>query len=296
MSGGAGRRARPPAAGVLARLRAVRGFIFDLDGTLVLGDKHNEGFRPLPGALEFTNHLAARGVPFAIFTNGTVRPPGRYAEKLRAMGFPIEERLMLTPASIAADLFVRAAARRPPIRRVLVLGGEGVRAPLVAAGIETLLPGDGRSDVDAVLLGAFREFRFEDLELACAAAWHGARLFAASLAPFYATADGRALGTSRAIAAMITSITGRRASVVGKPALRALRVAAARLGLPTTALAVVGDDPQLEVPMAHRGRALAVAVHTGVGQAGAFAALAAAAKPHLAMADVAELGRWYRRG
>jgi 4-nitrophenyl phosphatase len=278
-------------ARALARLRAARGFVFDLDGTLVLGDKSNDGFRALPGALEFTQLLAARQVPFVVLTNGTVRTPEQIAAKLRAMGFPIEDRMMLTPASIAADYFLRRG-----IRRILVLGGEGIIGPLADAGLEPVLPRDRRRDVEAVFIGWFREFGISDLESACDAVWGGARMFAASLAPFYATSEGRALGTSRAIAAMITSLTGKRATVLGKPVLHALRVAAARIGISPKALAVVGDDPALEVPMAHRGGALAVAVHTGVGGAEAFQALAAGARPHVSVRDLAELGQLYGAG
>jgi NagD protein len=276
------------AAGVLERLRGARGFLFDLDGTLVLGDKRNAGLRPLPGAIEFTNELTGRGVPFAILTNGTVRTPEQYAAKLRALGFPIEDRSMLTPASVAGDYLMRRG-----IRRVLVLGGEGITEPLAAAGLTIVLPRERSADVDAIFIGWFREFTIEDLEIACEAAWGGARLFAASLAPFYATSEGRAVGTSRAIAAMITSVTGRRASALGKPALEALRVAARRLGLACSALAVVGDDPALEVPMAHRGAALAIAVHSGLGGADAFDALPEAARPHLAVRDIAQLQAIY---
>jgi 4-nitrophenyl phosphatase len=278
----------PVAAGVLERLRKARGFVFDLDGTLVLGDKRNAGLQPLPGAIEFTRELTRRGTPFAILTNGTVRTPEQYAGKLRALGFALEDRSMLTPASVAGEYLVRR-----DLRRVLVLGGEGITVPLTAAGLSTVLPGERRSDVDAIFIGWFREFGIEDLEVACEAAWAGARLFAASLAPFYATAEGRALGTSRAIAAMITSLTGRRATVLGKPALAALRVAARRLGLACSSLAVVGDDPALEVPMAHRGGALAIAVHSGLGGADAFDALPPSARPHLAVHDIAQLQAIY---
>jgi HAD superfamily hydrolase (TIGR01450 family) len=278
------------ATDVLERLHGTRGFVFDLDGTLVLGDKSNAGLRPLPGAIEFTRELTSRGIPFVIFTNGTVRTPGQYAAKLRTLGFPVEERMMLTPASVASDYLARQR-----LRRVLVFGGEGVTAPLQAAGLTTLLPGDARSDVDAIFIGWYRDFGIDGLELACEAAWGGARMFAASLAPFYATAQGRALGTSRAIAAMITSMTGRRATVLGKPALQALRLAALRLALPVTSLAVVGDDPALEVPMAHRGRALAIAVHSGLGGAQAFDALPEAGRPHLAVRDIAQLQSIYGR-
>jgi HAD superfamily hydrolase (TIGR01450 family) len=280
----------PIAGGVLERLRSARGFVFDLDGTLVLGDKRNAGLQPLPGALEFTRELAQRGTPFVILTNGTVRTPEQYAAKLRVLGFAVEERSMLTPASVAGEYLARRG-----LRRVLVLGGEGVTAPLAAAGVTPVLPSEHRTDVDAIFIGWYREFGIEDLEVACEAAWGGARLYAASMAPFYATAEGRALGTSRAIAAMITSLTGRRATVLGKPALQALRVAARRLALPCATLAVVGDDPALEVPMAHRGGALAIAVHTGLGGAAAFDALPEAARPHLAVRDIVQLQAIYGR-
>ena len=92
---------------------------------------------------------------------------------------------------------------------------------------------------------------------------------------------------------MITSLTGRRATVLGKPALHALKVAAARIGVAPEALAVVGDDPELEVPMAHRARALAIAVHTGVGSAESFASLERAGRPHLSVRDMAELWQLY---
>jgi 4-nitrophenyl phosphatase len=36
----------PPTAAVLARLRRVRGFVLDMDGTLVLGDRDNRGISP----------------------------------------------------------------------------------------------------------------------------------------------------------------------------------------------------------------------------------------------------------
>jgi NagD protein len=83
-------------------------------------------------------------------------------------------------------------------------------------------------------------------------------------------------------------------TVVGKPSLAALQTAARRLGLPPSELAVVGDDPELEVPMAHRGGAFAVAVHTGIGHAESFADLAEDLRPHLDLPDVGALAELLR--
>lgn len=270
--------------GPLARLRDVRGFVFDMDGTLVLGDRRNHGLRPLPGALEITRWVAERGVPFVVFTNGTTRTPAHYAQVMREIGFGVPDDAMLTPASSAARTFTRRG-----YRRVMVLGGPGLTEPLRQAGVEVLPPDAAAWPPDAVLAGWYPEFTMPALEAACHAVWGGAELFSCSETPFFAVDGGRALGTSRAISAMIKAVTGCRVRVVGKPSLSALRSAAERLGARTSQLAVVGDDPRLEVPMAHRGRALAIAVDTGLGGTDAYDDLPASRRPHLRVGGVDEL-------
>jgi NagD protein len=278
---------------VLARLRDARGFIFDMDGTLALGDRVNHGLTPLPGAVGMLAWARDRGLPYVVFTNGTNRSPAHFAAVLRGAGLDVPEMRMMTPASSAVVMFTRRG-----YKRVMVLGGEGLTEPLRAAGIEVVPPAAATADsrpgappgaVDAVLVGWFREFTLAHLESACDAVWSGAALYSASQTPFFATAGGRALGTSRAICAMITSVTGCRLTVTGKPSLDALRAASARLGVPARDLVVVGDDPLLEVPMAHRGRALAVAVQTGLAGPDAYDHLPPAKRPHLHLRGIDEL-------
>jgi 4-nitrophenyl phosphatase len=268
---------------VLRRLRDARGFIFDMDGTLALGDRANHGLTPLPGAVEMLTWVRERGLPYLVFTNGTNRSPAHFAQVLRGSGLDVPDDQMMTPASSAVVMFTKRG-----YKRVMVLGGDGLAGPLRAAGIE-VVPPVGAIGVDAVLVGWFREFTMPHLEAACEAVWSGAALCSASETPFFAAAGGRALGTSRAISAMIRSITGCRLTVTGKPSLDALRAAAARLGVPARDLVVVGDDPLLEVPMAHRGHALAVAVQTGLAGPDAYDQLPPAKRPHLHLRGVSEL-------
>ena len=283
-----------PASGdVMARLRAARGFVFDMDGTLALGDRVNHGLTPLPGAIEMLQWLQERELPYVVFTNGTNRTPQQFAKVLRDAGLDVSDARMMTPASSAVVIF-----RRRGYKRVMVLGGEGLTEPLRAAGVEVVPPVEAAPDsrpseapkgVDAVFVGWFREFTMSHLEAACQAVWDGAALCSASETPFFAAAGGRALGTSRAISAMIRSITGCRLTVTGKPSLTALRSAAAQLSLPTRDLVVVGDDPLLEVPMAHRGHSLAVAVQTGLSGPDAYDHLSPDQRPHLHLRGVDEL-------
>jgi len=284
---------------IAERLAAVRGWIFDMDGTLVLGDRANHGLAPLPGAVDMLAWARGRGVPYVVFTNGTNRAPAHFARVLREAGLDVPDERMMTPATSAAVMLAR---RR--VKRVMLLGGEGLAAPLREAGIEVVAPApaaaatDGRAGpvlgdtgpVEAVLVGWYPEFTMPALEAAVRAVWDGASLYSASQTPFFAAAGGRALGTSRAICAMITSLTGCRLTVTGKPSPDALRAAAARLGgVPLSALAVVGDDPLLEVPMARRGKALAIAVDTGLAGPDAYDHLPEGKRPHLHLHGVDEL-------
>ena len=274
-----------PDAVALRRLRAARAFLFDVDGTLVLGDRRNSGLRPLPGAITLLERLRELKLPFAALTNGTVRTPDEYVHHLREAGLLFDDQMALTPSSVAADYFARHG-----YKRVRVLGTEGVWRPLETAGI-TVIQGLDNEPVDAVFVGWYREIKMDELQATCDAVAAGARLFTGSLAPYFASAQGKVLSSSRVICAAITSITGKRATVLGKPAAEALRFACQRLGTDPAHLVVVGDDPALEVYMARRAGALGIAVRTGTWGQGAVARLPAQHRPHLAVQNVGELLR-----
>lgn len=269
------------------RLRSARAFVFDMDGTLVLGTAASGGFEVLPGAIDLLATLRRRGVPYRVFTNGTAKPPPVYAESLRKAGLDVSDAEMMTPSTAAAVWF-----RDKGIRRVRVLGLDGVQQPLRAAGLDVIAPGEPADGVEAVYTGWFREFTFPDLEVACRDVWAGADVTTASNVPFFAAQGGRAIGASFAINAMIRAMTGKQAVVLGKPSRTALRCALKDMGLPTMAerqSVVVGDDPALEMRMANLAGALAVGVATGLADAAAFGTLPPAQAAHCVLADLTPL-------
>lgn len=263
------------------RLRAARGFVFDIDGTLALADRNLNGYQPLPGAVQTLALLARRGTPFVAFTNGSTKTPAQLTRALTQAGFELDPQRTLTPLSVAVEVF-----RRKGHRRVLVLGGEGVWRPLAEAGLDVVRSPERADDADAVLIGWHPGFGRDDLDAACRAVWGGAALYTVSSAATLASRDGRTLGISGALAAAVRSVTGKRAVVVGKPSPAALKVACERLGAAAQDVAIVGDDPSLENAMALRGGALSVAVHTGLAGAADFAALPDGQRPHLSLPGV----------
>lgn len=260
-----------------ARIKSASGFIFDMDGTIALGDAASGGHKPLPFATETLAALRKRGTPFRVFTNGTAKPPWAYAASLRSAGFDLRDEEMMTPSSSAALWFVKQG-----ISRVRVLGNAGVAAPLIDAGISVIGPAETAAGVEAVYTGWFREFTFPDLEAACESIWEGALLTTASHVPFFATATGRAIGASFAVNVMITSLTGKRAKVLGKPSRIAFDAAARAMGLGKAAakdIVVVGDDPGLEMRMANGAGAFSIGMTTGLMKRATVHTLTAAETP-----------------
>lgn len=249
-------------AELTARLRGAAGFIFDMDGTIALGDSKSGGHRALPYAIAVLEALKARGKPYVVFTNGTAKPPAAYANSLRNAGFPVEDGQMLTPSTSAAVWLESVGARK-----VRVLGNPGCAAPLVDAGLDVVGPSDDAEGVDAVYTGWFREFDFNALEAGCHSLWNGAQLVTASNVPFFATENGRAIGASFPINAMLTAMTRKRPRILGKPSKVAFDTAMKVLGLPRSAakdMVVVGDDPALEMRMANAVGAMSVGLATGI--------------------------------
>jgi len=272
------------AAGALGPLR---GFMFDVDGTLVLGDRAGGSYDLLPGAVQVLEALNERSFPYVLLTNGSARPPAEVAAKLRHVGLPVADEQMLTPSSVAADYLARQG-----IERVLILGTAGVGQPLEERGLRILWPDSSEAkEAEAVYVGWHPECGMRDIEVAARAIWGGAKFYAASDVPFFATREGRSIGYSHAIVAAIKSLTGKRVVVLGKPSQHAMRFVARKLGASIGHIGVVGDDPLVEIEMARRGGAIGVGVTTGLTPAEVWASQPEARRPHLVLNTVGDLLR-----
>jgi 4-nitrophenyl phosphatase len=263
----------------------IEGFMFDLDGTLILSDKSLGAYQVLPGAIEVLTELNARGIPFAALTNGSAYPPAQQAPKLRAIGLPIADQALLTPSIVAADLMPRRG-----VKTALVLGTPGVGIPLAEAGIQILFSDHPDAErVQAVYVGWHPDCTMKDIETAVKAIWNGAQLYVASDVPFFATAAGKTMGYSHAIAAAVRKLTRAPMILTGKPSLHALRLVARKLGIPMRRVGVVGDDPLVEMIMARRGGAIGLGVNTGMTRARDWAKQPLNRRPHRVLQDVREL-------
>ena len=263
----------------------IEGVMFDVDGTVLLSDRSLGGYEVLPGAIETLSALRERGVPYVLLTNGSAYAPREQAAKLRKTGLPVDDEQMITPSSVTADHMLRRG-----IKRVLVLGVRGVGQALLEAGIETTYTEEPRaSEVSAVYVGWHPDCGMKDIELACNAIWGGAKLYAASEVPFFATRQGRTIGYSFAIIGAVRRLTKAPVILTGKPSLHALRFVARKLGIPARKVCVVGDDPVVEGIMARRGGATMLGVTTGMTSRDEWMRQPETRRPHRVLSDLRDL-------
>jgi len=69
------------------------------------------------------------------------------------------------------------------------------------------------------------------------------------------------------VTAGIAKVTGARPRIVGKPSRAAVEVLGARLGLPTSQIAVIGDDAGMDIALGRMGGSKTVLVRSGMSGA-----------------------------
>jgi 4-nitrophenyl phosphatase len=265
--------------------RRPKGFMFDLDGTLILSDRSLGGYTAIPGAAEALAELDARGVPWIAMTNGSAYPASVQAPKLRAVGLPVPDERLFTPNSVAARAMVERG-----YARVLVLGMQGVIDALEEAGVPCVSPDDEAAhQADAVYAAWHPDCTMPHIHLACERVLDGAAFLTASDVPWFASKDGRAFGYSCAINGAVSRITGTEPEPTGKPSPLALTMIAEQLGIAEADVGVVGDDAVAEMQMARAGGAIGIAVASGSTSRDQWENQPPEREPHLVIDSIADL-------
>lgn len=273
-----------------APAKAPRGFMFDLDGTLILSNRKLGSYQVIPGAVEVLHELERRGIPYLAMTNGSAYPAARQGPRLREVGLPIADEHLFTPNSVAGKVFTERGHKM-----VLVLGTAGVVEALEGHGVPCCLPGDEAAlTADAVYVAWHPDCTMEHIHVAAGRVLDGAAFYTASDVPFFATQDGPAFGYSCAINGAIQRVTGREPEVTGKPSQLAMAFVSAELGLDAAEIVVIGDDPKVEIEMAVAGGAIGVGVTSGTTSREEWAAQPDERRPDLVIEGVGELleGGW----
>lgn len=211
---------------MLPNVLSARGYLIDLDGTLMSG-RHL-----LPGARELLDRLAGR---FAIVSNDSEHTPPQLASRFADLGINVPvDRIIL-----AGTCTLEAIAQRHPGARVMILGSTQLRA----YGRRLKLDVDG-PDCDVVVVARDRQFSYGKLAAAAEALARGASLYVACPDTTHPGPSGQPVPEAGALAAAVLACAGPVAhTVIGKPEPALFLMGCKRLGIEPGEGVMIGDNP-----------------------------------------------------
>jgi phosphoglycolate/pyridoxal phosphate phosphatase family enzyme len=218
-------------------------YIFDLDGTVYLGDAL------LPGAGAAITRLRAAGRRIVFLSNNPTNTREQYAGRLSRLGLPTD------PAEIvnSSQVLVQWLLHEAPASRVFVVGEQPLKDELTAAGFRLV---EHAETIDFVIASFDRTFHYGKLQIAFDAIRLGAR-FVATNADRYCPVPGGGEPDAAAVIAAIEACTATRVEVVvGKPSPIMARAVADLVRLPPARCLITGDRLETDIAM---GRAAGMA-------------------------------------
>ena len=229
--------------------------LLDLDGVVYVGE------HGVPGAAEALDRARAAGMRLAFVTNNASRTPQSVAAHLRELGVHAEADEVVTSAQAACSVL---AERLPAGARVLVVGGEGLRAAAANRGFTVVASAD--DDPVAVVQGYSPDTSWRDLAEATVAIRRGALWLASNLDLTLPSVRGPLPGNGALVGA-VRLATGVEPLAAGKPDPAMHRESVERSH--ATRPLVVGDRLDTDIEGASRVGCDSLLVLTGVTTAAA---------------------------
>ena len=231
-----------------------RGWLFDLDGTIYLGE------RLIPGAGEVVRALRDAGRRVAFLSNKPLETRADYARKLTRLGIRTEPDDVINSSLVLARYLRGLDAGAP----VFVIGEPPMQDEMRAHGFEV------RDDPDVrwVVIAFDRTFTYAKLNTALQAARRGARLIATN-PDRTCPVEGGEIPDCAGMIAAVEAVTGQTVeAIVGKPSPIILEVALAALGVAAAEAVVVGDRIDTDIAMGRRLGVATILVLSGITRPG----------------------------
>ena len=226
-------------------------FLFDMDGTLYLGEKL------FPFTKELLRAIRESGRKYLYITNNSSKGAADYVKKLARLGIAATEDEFVTSAQATAKYLRENLSEK----KFYVMGTESLKSEFTKSGLTVAEEAD---EADAVVLGFDTELTFKKLDDVC-------RLLTTKPdVPYIATHPDIVCPTEYgsvpdcgSFIDMIYNAVKRRPVIIGKPEPEMIILAAERGGAPLTRTAVVGDRLYTDVKSGVNAGAVSVLVLSG---------------------------------
>lgn len=236
----------------LEDLKDIECFVFDMDGTLYLGNN------VLSGAIELIRKLEEKQIKYFYFTNNSSRSIKEYVKRLETLGFPnVCEDKILTSGQVTIH-YIRT---HYDDAEIFLLGTEALREQFIESGIK-LVPMEAEK-CDAVVFGFDTTMDYAKANNACRFIAEGADFLATNVDRVCPLEGGKFMLDCGSMCRMIEHATGKEAKFLGKPYAETVDFILDFAKTEKKKTAMVGDRFYTDVMTAINGGIVAVAVLSG---------------------------------
>ena len=232
------------------KIKNIKLFLFDMDGTLYLGDR----------LFDFTKELLAKikksGKRYLFMTNNSSKSVSAYIEKLAKLGIKAEKEDFITSSQATAyylEKYHKGA-------KLYVCGTESLKEELSSQGFSVT---ENTDQTDCIVMGYDTELTYKKL-------WDVSYMLTHRDIPYIATNPDYVCPTEwgcvpdcGSICDMIFNATGKRPIFIGKPEPLMPRLAMEKEGYEKTETAVIGDRIYTDIKSGKNAGALSILVMSG---------------------------------
>lgn len=234
----------------MERLQNIKLYLFDMDGTLYLGQRLYDFTKELLQAIRTC------GRKYLFVTNNSSKSVEDYILKLKNMGIDAQYEDFVTSSQATAYYLMQHHKND----RLFVCGTQSLKKELISSGLTITEDPD---EVDCIVMGFDTELTFRKLEIV-------SKLLCTREIPYIATNGDYVCPTEfgsvpdcGSVCDMLYNVSGKRPIVIGKPATLIPELAMERTGCKPEETALIGDRLYTDIRCGLNAGALAVLVLSG---------------------------------
>lgn len=234
----------------MERLQNIQLYLFDMDGTLYLGQRLYDFTKELLQAIR------ASGRKYLFVTNNSSKSVEDYILKLKNMSIDAQYEDFVTSSQATAYYLMQHHKND----RLFVCGTQSLKKELISSGFTITEDPD---EVDCIVMGFDTELTFRKLEIV-------SKLLCTREVPYIATNGDYVCPTEfgsvpdcGSVCDMLYNVSGKRPIVIGKPATLIPELAMERTGCKPEETALIGDRLYTDIRCGLNAGALAVLVLSG---------------------------------
>ena len=209
-------------------VKNLRLYLFDMDGTLYLGD------RLFSFTTELLKKIKATGGMYMFMTNNSSKSVAAYIEKLKKLGIEATEEEFIT-SSQATAYYLK---NNHPNATLYVCGTESLKTELRSQGFAIT---ENLDEVECIVMGFDTELTFKKLHDVSFMLCTRELPYIATNPDYVCPTEFGSVPDCGSVCDMIFNATGKRPVVIGKPEALMPQLAMAKTGYSGKQTAVIGD-------------------------------------------------------